>query len=185
MVGCAFLEASLLEKKNVSERSCAIIQAMYEELLQIFRDDLADTEKAQNIYAALCNNVWKKQSQKINLSWRAAGGVVADMRNDLDLPLEDEDMCQLCQKSRSEHFQITQKTFLTELLRKNGESLVLTFPGCDPAGDNYFTSGYTGPEDYMDFYCTGNEGVVAPWVQEKMLSAGWKNSSEEPESTSN
>jgi len=36
---------------------------------------------AQNLYAAMCNNWFEKAGRKWMTSWRAAGGIVADIRN--------------------------------------------------------------------------------------------------------
>ncbi len=36
---------------------------------------------AQHLYAAMCNNNFIKNGQKWMTSWRAAGGIVADIRN--------------------------------------------------------------------------------------------------------
>ena len=36
---------------------------------------------AQNLYAAMCNNWFEKGGIKWMTSWRAAGGIVADIRN--------------------------------------------------------------------------------------------------------
>lgn len=36
---------------------------------------------AQHLYAAMCNNDFVKNGQKWMTSWRAAGGIVADIRN--------------------------------------------------------------------------------------------------------
>ena len=51
----------------------------------------ADSKYAQNIYAALCNTEWQKndvwpivQDQRWSCTWRYAGGIVADMREEGD-----------------------------------------------------------------------------------------------------
>jgi hypothetical protein len=36
---------------------------------------------AQNLYAALCNNRFFKNTEEWTCSWRSAGGIVADLRN--------------------------------------------------------------------------------------------------------
>lgn len=36
---------------------------------------------AQNLYAALCNNIFFKNGQEWSCSWRMSGGIVADIRN--------------------------------------------------------------------------------------------------------
>ena len=41
---------------------------------------LEDQKYADYFYLALCNNVWKKNSQEATWSFREAGGVVADLR---------------------------------------------------------------------------------------------------------
>jgi len=30
-------------------------------------------------------------------------------------------------------------------------------------------------EDYLDYYCSGNEGTVAPWISNAMEKLGWKH----------
>lgn len=39
---------------------------------------------AQNLYAAMCNNSFKKNEKEWYCSWRYAGGIVADMRQEGD-----------------------------------------------------------------------------------------------------
>lgn len=41
----------------------------------------SDKIYAQHLYAAMCNNIFVKDNQKWMTSWRAAGGIVADIRN--------------------------------------------------------------------------------------------------------
>lgn len=36
---------------------------------------------ANNLYASLCNVIWKKGDEEFAASWRYAGGVVAHLRN--------------------------------------------------------------------------------------------------------
>lgn len=36
---------------------------------------------AQNLYAAMCNNIFLKDNQKWTTTWRGAGRIVADIRN--------------------------------------------------------------------------------------------------------
>jgi hypothetical protein len=36
---------------------------------------------AKNLYASMCNVIWKKGSEEFSSSWRYAAGVVANMRN--------------------------------------------------------------------------------------------------------
>lgn len=36
---------------------------------------------AQNLYAALCNNIFMKDDQEWTCSWRSAGGIVSELRN--------------------------------------------------------------------------------------------------------
>lgn len=37
---------------------------------------------AQNLYAALCNNIFMKDNEEWTCSWRSAGGIVADLIKD-------------------------------------------------------------------------------------------------------
>jgi len=39
---------------------------------------------AQNLYAAICNNEFKKNNKNWDASWRYAGGIIADMKEDGD-----------------------------------------------------------------------------------------------------
>jgi len=39
------------------------------------------TSYSQNLYAALCNNLFYKNEEEWSCSWRYAGGIVADIRN--------------------------------------------------------------------------------------------------------
>jgi hypothetical protein len=36
---------------------------------------------SQNLYAAMCNNLFYKNDEEWTCSWRCAGGIVADIRN--------------------------------------------------------------------------------------------------------
>jgi hypothetical protein len=36
---------------------------------------------SQNLYAAICNNLFYKEDEEWSASWRTAGGIVADLRN--------------------------------------------------------------------------------------------------------
>ena len=36
---------------------------------------------SQNLYAAICNNLFYKDDEEWSASWRHAGGIVADLRN--------------------------------------------------------------------------------------------------------
>jgi hypothetical protein len=36
---------------------------------------------SQNLYAAICNNLFYKEGEEWSASWRVAGGIVADLRN--------------------------------------------------------------------------------------------------------
>ncbi len=40
-----------------------------------------DENYAQNLYSALCNNIFYKNNKKWSCSWRYAGGLVAQIRN--------------------------------------------------------------------------------------------------------
>lgn len=94
---------------------------------------LADKDIALEFYAALCNMQWRKQvvlpdDERIikrlkgdditvwSCSWRAAGGIIAEIRN----------------------------------------------------------SAYNVNEDYLDYYCGGNEGFVSQIVSDNFERLGWK-----------
>ena len=67
---------------------------------------------AYDLYGALCNNRFFKNGEQWTCSWRFAGGIVADIRNQ--------------------------------------------------------------NEDYIDFYCYGNEGQVTEEIRNDMLNLGWE-----------
>lgn len=83
-----------------------------------FLDDIEDPQKAVELYSALCNLKWIKDGKENTMSWRYAGGVVAEMRNSI----------------------------------LKGE----------------------GREDYIDYYCSGNEGIAEPWIEEKLKQLGYR-----------
>jgi hypothetical protein len=141
-----------------------------EDFRKIFADDLGNTKKAGQIYAGLANNRWQKDDQIVSYSWRAAAGLVAGARNDLDLEIADPDICQLCDKNIKDHLLEERKTkpFFTD------KELTFNYYHCPDNSGNQFISGYLGPEDYLDFYCFGDEGTVADWIEERFGQAGYK-----------
>lgn len=71
---------------NTTERDLA------QELInsQQIREKCQQVQYAQNLYAALCNNLWQPRevwpiltNQQWSISWRGAGGLVADIRNQI------------------------------------------------------------------------------------------------------
>lgn len=147
-----------------------------EEFLALFADELRNSVKTQEIYAALCNNRWEGESTRFDFSWRAAGEFIANLRNELDLPLDDPDICQRCGKRKKEHTREERESYMSLLLKeKTGESFKLSYFLCQEEGEETFYPGYLGPEDYMDYYCSGGEGQVAPWIEEKFTKAGFKH----------
>jgi hypothetical protein len=73
----------------------------------------AYNRKAVELYGSLCNRAWFDEKNEMHhMSWRYAGGLVADLRG-------------------------------------HGEN-------------------------YLDFYCSGGEGQIAPWIAAKLLSLGWR-----------
>lgn len=50
--------------------------------LEYFRPKLKDRNYAKALYAALCNNEFEKDGKKWSCTWRYAGGLVADLRNE-------------------------------------------------------------------------------------------------------
>lgn len=149
-------------------------EALLPSLRELFRDDLPSTEGARTLYRALCNNIWVSSGGQLNFTWRAAGGFVAALRNDLDLPLDDPDTCQRCQKKQADHQIEKYESGLSQLL-PDSEPIYLQRHLCSDGG--LFTPGYTGPEDYMDYYCSGGEGKIEPWVEEKLQSLGYSRES--------
>ena len=88
-----------------------------EELLQHFGYDIRkDVDLAEELYRALCNNIWRRGDDTLRLTWREAGEEVA---------------------------------------------LIRTKSGCPV-------------EDYSDFYLSGREGEVSPWVEARMSALGFK-----------
>ena len=80
----------------------------------------AREEYAQNIYAALCNQTWQKnevwpllKGQTYSCSWRYAGGIVADMREEGDYidwyctgirgGASDEDLAKMSDEERAKY----------------------------------------------------------------------------------
>jgi hypothetical protein len=77
---------------------------------RVFRD----VKAAEELWSSLANVGWFHESapkQEVGYSFRAAGGLIAEMR---------------------------------------------------------------GMGDYMDWYCCGPDGVVAPWISEAMAKLGWR-----------
>lgn len=73
-----------------------IARDLKQELIQsdLIRNKCAQDRYAQNLYAALCNMQWQPQeiwpilkNQLWSCSWRSAGGIVADIRN--QIPFSD------------------------------------------------------------------------------------------------
>jgi hypothetical protein len=146
-----------------------------EEVARIFAPDLFSAEKANDLYASFCNNEWEKDGVRLSYSWRAAAGLVADIRNTLDIPLVDPDVCERCSKRADEHYKHRYKSGLSHLIKeKTGEDFYLQTLLCKEGEEESFLPGYSGKEDYLDFYCSGNEGSVAPWVADKLEGAGYK-----------
>ena len=70
------------------ETQIAILRA---EITQLMDKDKERESYAQNIYAALCNQSWQRndvwpllKDETYSCSWRYAGGIVADMREEGD-----------------------------------------------------------------------------------------------------
>lgn len=76
---------------------------------------IMDETFAKNLYASLCNVIWKKDHEEVLMSWRSAGDLVARLRN-----------------------------------ARGGLN-----------------------ESYMDYYCSGYEGVVFADVKEVLTNLGW------------
>lgn len=139
------------------------------DLAEAFREELRDYKKSTEIYRSLCNTIWKKDGEEFAYSWRAAGGLVSALRNDLDLPLMDPDICQNCAKNKKDHIEKKEKfkPFFAE------KEIEFTYSFCDQSEETVFTEGYSRKEDYMDFYCSGKEGEVPLWVEKRMNSVGY------------
>ena len=88
-------------------------------LEQLVSTRILDDEFAQRLYANLCNLCWYDyiNDTLISYSWRSAGSIVADLRNKLKSPTDNQ-------------------------------------------------------EDYMDWYCSGNEGIVHTEIEQLFNSAG-------------
>jgi hypothetical protein len=55
------------------------------DLKDAFGEQLRDTVLAGRLYAAMCNVTWThEQGTRFSCSWRAAGDLVAELRNDLN-----------------------------------------------------------------------------------------------------
>ena len=88
------------------------------DLVLAFGGDVREDDlRAQELYAALCNNRWVGRNKVWEFSWRQAGDFVAAIRNE------------------------------------RIEAL---------------------PETYLDYYASGQEGIVAPWVRSRFLSIGYR-----------
>lgn len=139
------------------------------DFLDMFQDDLRDEQRSLDLYSALCNNVWKKEDRVLDFSWRAAGEFIASIRNELNIERVSPDTCRLCRQkkiahkktSRQSYFSLLEKEFeIEEWLCENGQNFM---PG---RGDS---------EDYLDFYCSGEEGAVKDWVMKKFNQTGYNN----------
>ncbi len=87
----------------------------FENDLISLREQLLDDTFAVEVYRALCNMKWRNlqhPDQIYSCSWRAAGGLVAEIRNK--------------------------------------------------------------GEDYLDFYCSGGEGLVSDQVKLAFMGLGWE-----------
>lgn len=136
----------------------------------IFAEDLKDTKKAGQIYSALANNRWQKEGKIASYSWRAAAGLVAETRNRLDLEIADPDVCQLCGEKKKDHL-LEERKYQPFFM---DSELTFNYYHCPDNSGNQFSPGYLGKEDYMDFYCFGDEGTIADWVEEKFSQAGYQ-----------
>ena len=87
----------------------------FEKDLWILDEKIGNDKYAQELYAALCNMRWQNNGNSENIyscSWRYAGGMVAQIRNQ--------------------------------------------------------------GENYMDFYCSGNEGQVNKRIENDLNNLGWE-----------
>jgi hypothetical protein len=145
---------------------------LHDELRELFAADIGQTRLARELYASLCNNVWERNDDKLHFTWRAAGGLVASLRNEAGIAPGDESICEVCGKARDSHREERRKNHFAESIGVPDFFISTLFCG---DGDDVFVPPYTGQEDYMDFYCSGGEGRVAPWVAERLASSGWKH----------
>lgn len=143
-----------------------------DEFKKLFAEELHDYSKSQDLYRSLCNNIWIKEGQDFSYSWRAAGEMVADIRNSLDLPRADKNQCQNCKQHLQDHVQEQREIIIP--LAKEERPVQVTEHFCSAEKTRRFVQGYTGSEDYMDFYCSGYEGRVALWIRERAEGAGYK-----------
>ncbi len=91
---------------------------------------------AQNLYAAMCNNGFKKSEARWACSWRYAGGIIADMRQEGDYidwycsgilsDLSTDDINKLTD-AQKEQYEITKKfvseSVVTEEIREDIQKL--------------------------------------------------------------
>lgn len=157
----------------------------------LFKEELKDTVKAQQLYASLCNTAWRIGTETYTVSWRTAGAIVSEARNDLKLDVVPDNLCARCNKDYDDHEVVeTEHSFPWEKSNKTWTIKSAYCNPCDERGEEEpdekhqegasdkpreeFLSGYTHTEDYMDFYCSGNEGIVEPWIREKLRTAGFE-----------
>jgi hypothetical protein len=155
----------MIIKQSAPEAQC------YDHLRAALAPELADYRRGVDLYRALCNNIWvSPEHPDLAYSWRSAGQLVADLRTSLDLPRAPAQQCQNCQEDKSQHL-VEKRTFTPFF---SDQPIEISSLFCDEDKQERFIPGYQGPEDYLDFYCSGDEGLVSEWVEERLTAAGYR-----------
>ena len=150
---------------DLQEYAHPLEQGIVEELGQRLAED---DDFALQCYAALCNTDWQDDSKDAySCSWRYAGGLIADARNQYfgDHPLKvDPEQCLNCGKPREQH-QTIELDFLSTKVTKHV---------CSTDHDGpFFRGDCRGQESYLDFYCSGDEGRIGDEVRTAFASLGF------------
>jgi hypothetical protein len=144
-------------------------EAIEDQVKRAFREQVKEIDAAQDLYRALCNMRWQRvdaPDQIMDYSWRMAGDLVADLRNEIFAGQEiDRNVCRYCGQPSGRH------RFQRQRIEVFGKPVTVDKYLCRD-GQHIFQEDRRGSEDYLDFYCSGDEGHVAEWVEEEMLRIG-------------
>lgn len=154
-----------------------------EDINKNFCEDVRDFTEATELYGALCNMRWDHEDldEPESMSWRYAGGVIADMRNELfkdSISDPEGNACAYCDKTMEDHIEkeVPHPPEAMKVIKKidpETENFSVTHYYCDTTEDKEYVRDNSGREDYLDFYCCGTEGHVPEWVETKMNSLGY------------